>query len=312
MRAALSTLEVARPRDLEHALKLLHASLGSGRLVPLAGGTDLFVTLNSGVVPGRRYLDLGSLRELRGVHERGGRLVLGALTTFSEIRAHALVRRRYPALAAAAAEIGAWQIQSRATLGGNIANASPAGDSLPVLLALEAVVVARSVRGTREVPFTALFRGYRDLALEPDELIAAVGLPDPDAPSVLRAGTKAGRGARRPRARQFFRKVGTRGAQSISKIVFAGLLRLGRDGRVDLARVALGSVAPVTMRARRAEHALLGARPSAAVTAAARAALLEDIAPIDDIRSDRGYRLRVSGNVLEQFLRTAEPRFGRR
>jgi len=311
MRSALSTLEVARPRDLAHALKLLHASLGAGRLVPLAGGTDLFVTLNSGVVPGRRFLDLGSLRELRGVREQGGRLVLGALTTFSEIREHALVRRRYPALAAAAAEIGAWQIQNRGTLGGNIANASPAGDSLPVLLAFEAVVHACSVRGTREVPFTALFRGYRDLALEPDELIAAVSLPDPDAPPPLRAGA-ARRGARRPRAKQFFRKVGTRRAQSISKVVLAGLLRLGRDGRVDLARIALGSVAPVTLRAGRAEHALLGARPSAAVAAAARAALLDDIAPIDDLRSDREYRRRVSGNLLEQFLRVAESRFARR
>jgi xanthine dehydrogenase small subunit len=295
MRAALSTLDVARPRNLEHALKLLHASLGAGRLVPLAGGTDLFVTLNSGLVPGRRFLDLGGLRELRGVREQGGHLVLGALTTFSEIRGHALVRRRYPALAAAAAEIGAWQIQNRGTLGGNIANASPAGDSLPVLLALEAVVHARSVRGTREVPFTGLFRGYRDLALEPDELIVAVSLPPAPA-----------------RAKQFFRKVGTRRAQSISKVVLAGLLRLGRDSRVDVARVALGSVAPVTLRAGRAEHALLGARPSAMTAAAARAALLEDIAPIDDIRSDRGYRRRVSGNVLEQFLRVVEPRFAGR
>ena len=295
MRAALSALDVARPRDLGHALELLHASVAGGRLVPLAGGTDLFVMLNSGQVPGRRFLDLWGLRELRGVRERDGRLVLGALTTFSEIREHALVRRRYPALAAAAAEVGVWQIQNRGTLGGNIANASPAGDSLPVLLALEAVVHARSVRGPREIPFTSLFRGYRDLALEPDELIVAVSVPPAPA-----------------RAKQFFRKVGTRRAQSISKVVLAGLLRLGRDGRVDLARVALGSVAPVTLRAGRAERALLGARPSVAATAAARAALLEDIAPIDDIRSDREYRRRVSGNVLEQFLRAAEPRFARR
>jgi CO/xanthine dehydrogenase FAD-binding subunit len=295
MRAALSTLDLARPRNLEHALRLLHDSLGDGRLVPLAGGTDLYVTLNSGVVPGRRFLDLWGLRELRGVRQQGDRLVLGALSTFSEIREHALVRRRYPALAAAAAEVGAWQIQNRGTLGGNIANASPAGDSLPVLLALEAVVHARSVRGPREVPFTALFRGYRDLALEPDELIAAVSLPAPP-----------------PRAKQFFRKVGTRRAQSISKVVLAGLLRLGRDGRVDLARVALGSVAPVTLRAGRAEQVLRGARPCAAVAAAARAELLEDIAPIDDIRSDREYRRQVSGNVFEQFLRVVEPRFARR
>jgi len=295
MRAALSTLEVARPRDLEQALRLLHDSLGPDRLVPLAGGTDLFVTLNSGVLPGRRFLDLWSLRELRGVREQGERLVFGALATFGVIRAHPLVRRRYPALAAAAAEVGAWQVQNRATLGGNIANGSPAGDSLPVLLVLEAQVHARSVRGERAIPVTALFRGYRDLALEPDELITGVSLPPPP-----------------PRARQFFRKVGTRRAQSISKVVFAGLLRSGRDGRVDQVRIALGSVAPVPVRARRVEQALLGARCGAAAAAAARAALLEDIVPIDDIRSDRGYRRVVSGNVLEQFLRTVEPRFARR
>jgi CO/xanthine dehydrogenase FAD-binding subunit len=291
MRAPLSTLEVVRPRSLEHALALLHESQDGERLVPLAGGTDLYVSLNAGVVPGKRFLDLSGLRELRGVRKRDGGLALGALTTFSEIREHPGVRRRYPALAAAAAEIGAWQIQNRATLGGNIANASPAGDSLPVLLAFEAVVRARSVRGPRDLPFTGLFRGYRDLALEPDELITAVSLPPPG------------------RALHFFRKVGTRRAQSISKVVFCGLLGLGRDGRVDLVRIALGSVAPVTLRARRAEQVLLGVRPSAAAAAAARAALLEDIAPIDDIRSDRDYRLLVSGNVLEQFLRTAAPRF---
>jgi CO/xanthine dehydrogenase FAD-binding subunit len=308
MRAALSALEVARPRSLDHALALLHDSLGEGRLVPLAGGTDLFVSLNAGQVPGRRFLDLGNLRELKGIRARRVRpgagtksrspgsagLTLGALTTFSEIREHPLVRGRYPALAAAASEIGAWQIQNRGTIGGNIANASPAGDSLPVLLVLEAVVQVRSVRGAREVAFTDLFRGYRVLALESDELITAVSLPPAPA-----------------RARQFFRKVGTRRAQSISKVVLGGLLRLGRDGRVDVARVALGSVAPVPLRARRAEQALLGATPSARAAAAARAALLEDIAPIDDIRSEREYRSQVAGSVLEQFLRVAAPGFAR-
>jgi CO/xanthine dehydrogenase FAD-binding subunit len=294
MRAALSKLDVVRPRDLAQALQLLHGSLRGGRLVPLAGGTDLLVLLNSGVVPGKRFLDLWGLRGLRGVRERDGGLEIGALTTFGDLLGDARVARRWPALAAAAAEIGAWQVQNRGTLGGNIANASPAGDSLPVLLALEAVVQARSVRGPRAVPFTKLFLGYRDLALEPDELITAVRLPAPPA-----------------RARQFFRKVGTRRAQSISKVVLAGLLRTGRDGRVDVARVALGSVAPVTLRACRVEQVLLGARPGARALAAARAALLHDIAPIDDIRSERDYRLRVAGNVLEQFLRVAEPRFAR-
>jgi CO/xanthine dehydrogenase FAD-binding subunit len=323
MRAAVSTLEVARPRNLGHALALLHDSMAGERLVPLAGGTDLFVSLNAGVVPGRRFLDLSGLRELTGVRPRDGALVLGALTTFREIREHPVVARRYPALAAAASEIGAWQIQNRATLGGNIANGSPAGDSLPVLLALEAAVEVGSVRGTREVAFTELFRGYRDLALEPDELIVRVSLPDPDLPAgrslagtaratPARARAGAGHGGPRiPRTTQFFRKVGSRRAQTISKVVLCALHRVGPDGRAEVARVALGSVAPVPLRARRTEQALLGAKPSRAVAAAARTALLEDIAPIDDIRSDRDYRLRVSCNLLEQSLRVAHPGYVR-
>ncbi len=297
MRAALSTLEVARPRDVRHALALLHESVAGERLVPLAGGTDLYVSLNAGVVPGRRFLDLGGLSALRGVRDDRGALEIGALTTFAALREHPAVRRRAPALAAAAATIGAWQVQCRATLGGNIGNASPAGDSLPVLLAHEAIVRLLSVRGARDVAFRELFRGYKDLALEPDEIIGSITLP------------ASGRGP--AGARPFFRKVGTRRAQAIAKVSLAGLLRVGRDGRVDAVRVALGSVAPVPVRAARAERVLFGARPSAAVACAARAALLEDVSPIDDIRSDREYRERVAGNLLEQFLRSSDARFAR-
>lgn len=294
MRSALSTLRVARPRSLDHALALLHGSLAGERLRPLAGGTDLFVYLNAGVERSRRFLDLSPLRELRGVRVAGDQVRIGALTTFTEIRESRVLHRRFPALVAAAGEIGGRQIQNRATLGGNIANGSPAGDSLPVLLALEAVVLARSVRGPRELPFAGLFRGYRDLALEPDELITAVGIP------LAAQGT-----------RQFFRKVGTRRAQSISKVVCCGLYRRDRRGDVALARLAWGSVAPVPLRSRRAEAVLLGVRPSRSVARRAREALLEEIAPIDDVRSERDYRLFVAGNLLEQFLRVADPRFAR-
>lgn len=286
MRSALSQLEVIRPKSLAHALQSLHDADGE-RPVPLAGGTDLFVYLNAGTQRGRRFLDLWGLRELRGIRMGGTHATLGALTSFREIREHAGMRRHFPSLVAAAAEVGAAQIQNRATIGGNIANASPAGDSLPVLMAHDAVVIARSVRGEREVAFDQLYRGYRDLALEPDELIAAVRLPF------------APRGAV-----PFFRKVGTRRAQSISKVVFCGLLATGRGGRIEHARLAWGSVAPVTLRAAQAERALLGQTPAAAVDAA-RAALERDIAPIDDIRSDRAYRMAVAGNVLAQFLRAA-------
>lgn len=294
MRAALSTLEVARPRNLEHALELMNVVAGSPRPVPLAGGTDLLVYLNAGTELGPHFVDLWGLRELRGIRASKTALRLGALTTFTEIQEHAVARRRFPALIAAAAEVGARQIQNRATVAGNIANASPAGDSLPVLMALDAIVHVRSLAGERTIPFASIYRGYRDLTLSPAELITAVEIPFVPAKTV-----------------QFFRKVGTRRAQSISKMVMAGVLRLGRDGRVEHARIALGSVAPVTLLAGRAAESLIGARPSRAAAARAREALMSDIAPIDDIRSDREYRLAVAGNVLEQFLRVADPRFAR-
>ena len=288
MRSPVTQYSLVRPRSLEHALGALHESLGKGRLVPLAGGTDVFVYLNAGTPPGTRYLDLHGLRELRGVRASARGVSIGALTTFRELRDHALLRRRLPSLTAAAAEVGAWQIQNRATIAGNIANASPAGDSLPVLLAHEAIVHVRSVRGAREIRFRDLYTGYRTLAVEPDELIVAVGIP------FAPAGAKVA-----------FRKVGTRRAQSISKVVFCGVLARDRGGRVSHARLAWGSVAPITLRALAAEAALAGAAPSATAAAAAREALGRDLAPIDDIRSTREYRLAVASNVLAQFLRGA-------
>jgi len=285
MRSALSTLELVRARSLAHALEALHDSVANGRLTPLAGGTDLFVYLNAGTLAGTRFLDLGPLAELARIRPRKGAVTIGSLATFRQIRTHPVLRSRFPSLVAAAAEIGAWQIQSRATLAGNIANASPAGDSLPVLLAHDAVVRVRSVRGPREIAFDRLYRGYRDLDLAADELITEIELPEPPAG-----------------ARPFFRKVGTRRAQSISKVVFCGLAAV-RKGALEGVRLAYGSVAPVPLRARNAEQALEGRAPDAAAAAAARAALERDIAPIDDIRSDREYRMTVAGNLIEQFLR---------
>ncbi len=288
MRTAVSTLEVLRPRTLDEALEMLHESIATERAIPLAGGTDLFVYLNAGTQAGRRFLDLSRVRELTGIREGDDGLRVGALATFTEIRTHPLVRRRLPMLAAAAAVVGALQIQNRATLAGNIANASPAGDSLPVLLAHDAVVRARSVRGTRLVRFENLFRGYRDLDLEPDELIADVIVLFPP-----------------PRTATLFRKVGTRRAQSISKVVFAGALHVDAGGAADHVRLAFGSVAPTPVRAYEAEQVLLGRQPSSSAAQAALEALGHDIAPIDDIRSDREYRMAIAANVLAQFLRHA-------
>ncbi|HTO92277.1 MAG TPA: xanthine dehydrogenase family protein subunit M [Candidatus Sulfotelmatobacter sp.] len=281
MRSALSALELSRPRRLDEALELMAMR---DRPTPLAGGTDLYVYLNAGTLSATRFMDVTRVAELKRLRVAREAVTIGGGVTFRELREHAAIRRRFPSLAAAAAEVGAWQIQNRATLAGNVANASPAGDSLPVLLAHDAVVQVRSLRGGRDIPFAELYRGYRDLALEPDELITAITLPEP------------------PRgARAFFRKVGTRRAQSISKVVFAGVIALER-GRVTHARLAYGSMAPVPARARHAEAALLGRALTTAAAAEARESLARDLVPIDDIRSDREYRMNVAGNLLERFL----------
>jgi CO/xanthine dehydrogenase FAD-binding subunit len=292
VKTALSQLEVVRPRDLAHALRLLHSSLPDDRLVPLAGGTDLYVYLHAGTQSGTRFLDLAPLAALQAIRASRGSVRIGALATFDAIARHPACAA-WPMLTLASRVIGAAQIQNRATIGGNIANASPAGDSLPVLLAYDASVHVASVRGERTLPFAELYTGYRTLALAPDELIVAVTLP----------GRPAG-------ARELFRKVGTRAAQSISKVVFAGSVSVA-GGRVEHVRLAWGSVAPTTVRARGAEAALLAAKPSAAAASAALAALARDIAPIDDIRSEGEYRAAVARALLAQLLRTAHPGFRR-
>ncbi len=288
MKTALTTLRVERPRDLAHALRLLHDSVSTERLVPLAGGTDLFVYLNAGTQAGSGFLDLSPLKPLRTIRLRGKRLHVGALATFDAIARHPACAG-WPMLPQAARVVGAAQIQNRGTIGGNIANASPAGDSLPVLLAYDATVHVASVRGEREIPFAELYAGYRTLAIEPDELVTGVTLPP-----------------RPTGARELFRKVGTRAAQSISKVVFAGVLHSGRSG-VDHVRLAWGSVAPTPVRARETEQALAGSRLTAADGERAFAALERDIAPIDDIRSEGEYRREVARALLAQLLRSVAP-----
>jgi xanthine dehydrogenase small subunit len=268
MRTALSALELVEPRSLKHALDVLR---DGQPIVPLAGGTDIYVLLNAGAAPGTRYLNLWGLDALRGIGPRGDTVSIGALTTFGEISRSPLVRRRAPALVAAAREIGAVQIQNRATLAGNVANGSPAGDSLPVLAVTGALVVARSADGVRRIPFDGFYTSYRKTRLRPDELITAIEIPPVE-------------------GRQWFRKVGTRAAQSISKVVMAAV-------RGPRPRIAFGSVAPTVLRAERTENVLA----AGGSIGEAEAALLAELAPIDDMRSTAEYRRRVACNLLRAF-----------
>jgi CO/xanthine dehydrogenase FAD-binding subunit len=275
--------EVAlRPSSLAEALRRLG---DDPDLLPVAGGTDLMVADRLERSDQRRVLDLSAIPELAGVRGVDGGLEIGAGISFDELRRHPEVVRRFPALAAAAGEVGGWQIQTRATLGGNVANASPAGDSLPVLLALEATVVVAGADGEREVPYDRFHVGYRKTALAPGELIVRLRLPDPPTGS-----------------RQAFRKVGTRAAQAISKVVVAAVGRVGGDGRIDHLRLAAGSVAATPVRLRAAEAAGEGA-PGGAVTAGeVGAAAAAEVEPIDDVRSTAEYRRALLERVVRRLV----------
>lgn len=268
MKTAATALELRDPRTLDEALALLR---DDGPLVPLAGCTDVFVNLNFGTTPARRFVNLWALDELRGIEVRDGVLRLGALTTYTDCIRSPEVNDWLPALVAASREVGGVQIQNRGTLAGNLANGSPAGDSLPVLAAVDAVVVLRSLDGERRAPVTGLYTGYRATVIRPDELIVAVEVPPVE-------GT------------QWFRKVGTRAAQAISKVVMAAV-------RAPRPRIAFGSVAATVVRVPRTEQALA----DGASIEEAWAVLAEEIHPIDDVRSTSAYRLRVAGNLLRQW-----------
>ena len=214
----------------------------------------------------------------------GGALVIGALTTYTELRRSGVVLTRLPALAEAAATIGAAQIQNRGTLGGNIVNASPAGDTLPLLLATDAVFEVGGARGERTVAAAAFWPAYRKTALAEDELLLRVRIPLP-----------AGR-------RMRFRKVGTRRAQAISKVVMALAWRADAGAWHDV-RLALGSVAATPIRAAATEAILEGAPVGEATADLAAATLAAELNPIDDVRSTAEYRRMVSARVLHRLLR---------
>jgi CO/xanthine dehydrogenase FAD-binding subunit len=269
MRTATARLSLRRPQTVKEALNMLRDDPG---LVPLAGCTDLYVAVNFGTLTDSRFLDLWPLDPLRAIAVKDDTLVIGAMATYTEIMKSRHAKRLLPMLVEAARQIGGPQIQNRGTIGGNIANASPAGDSLPVLAAADAVVVLRSASAERRVPFNKFYTGYRKTVRRPDELIVAVEIP-------------------RQRGAQWFRKVGTRAAQAISKVVMAAV----RDERAP--RIAIGSVAATIVRVSKTEAAL-GAGKS--VDEAARV-LGDEIQPIDDVRSTAEYRRTVAQNLLRRF-----------
>lgn len=282
MRAYLPSYEMVVPRTLDEALALLREGPDVWR--PFAGGTDLMVLLEAGRLEHRRFFSIRHLKELRGVAESDGVVRVGALTTYTDVRRSELLSRFFPMLGQAARETGGLAIQNRGTVGGNIANASPAADTPPALLVYGAEVELVSAGGTRRVPYAEFHTGYKQTVMRADELIAAVILPKPP-----------------EGAQQFYRKVGTRRAQAISKVCFAALAEVEGESLKEV-RVALGSVAPVVLRCRRTEALLRGGWLDGDLMRAALEEIGREVTPIDDIRSTARYRTRVAQNLLREFL----------
>lgn len=282
MRAYIPAYDLRVASSLPEALALLAEEPGEWQ--PFAGGTDLMVLLEAGKLSHRNFLSVSKLADLRGIEVTGDAVALGALTTYTEILEHPVLQAEFPLLCCAARETGSVATQNRGTLGGNIVNASPAADSPPALLVYDAEVELVSIRGARRLPYHGFHTGYKKMPLAPDELLRRIRLP-------RRAETW----------RQYYRKVGTRRAQAISKVCFAGAA-LVEHGTIGDTRIALGSVAPIVLRAVKTEDTLRGALVSPSVISAAKDTLARDIAPIDDIRSTARYRLRVAQNLLEEFL----------
>ena len=282
MRAHLPSYRMETPRDLDSALEQMEREPGEWK--PFAGGTDLMVLLEAGKLPHRRFLNIWKLPELQGIEVAPDQVMIGALTTYTALQRHETLSREFPLLCRAAAETGGIATQNRGTLGGNIANASPAADSPPALIVYDAELELVSASGSRWLAYGTFHTGYKQMRFGPDELIRRIRLP-------RRAGAW----------KQYYRKVGTRRAQAISKVCFAGAARV-ENGRIADVRIALGSVAPTVVRAAETEKLLRGESPSRAVLQAAEEALAREIAPIDDMRSTARYRARVAKNLLAEFF----------
>jgi CO/xanthine dehydrogenase FAD-binding subunit len=284
VRAFIPNYELTTPGSLADALALLNREPGVWK--PFAGGTDLMVLLEAGKLPHGNYINIRSLKELRGIEAADSHVTLGALTTYTEVQSHPVLQSEFPMLCQAASETGGLAIQNRGTIGGNVVNASPAADSPPALLAYDAEIELISTGGSRWLPYHGFHTGYKQMLIGPNELLSRIRMP------------RNTRGAT-----HYYRKVGTRKAQAISKVCLAALAKLDAD-QISDARIAFGSVAPIVVRCVQTENALRGQRPDADTIKSACAVLSQEISPIDDIRSTADYRLQVAKNLLTDFLLT--------
>lgn len=279
----MKDFQLFSPTELEEALDLLTRHCGQMRI--LAGGTDLLIRMRDGQVQPETVLDLTRISALHFLRQDSNAIEIGPLITHTEVLCSPLLNQETPLLVQACRTIGGWQIRNRGTIGGNLCNASPAGDAVPPLYVLAAECTLASRRGRRVLPIQAFFHGPGQTALAPDELLVEIRFPSPQ-----------------PTPLQFFEKIGQRKALAISKVNMAFLGWTDREGRFQKVRIALGAVAPTVVRAVRTEDYLVGKRPTADVIQAASDMIETEVEPIGDIRSTEQYRREVSGELLRLGL----------
>ena len=274
--------ELLAPGSLSAVLDLIASA--PGQWTAIAGGTELMVAFAAGRLSAGKLVSLWGIKELRFIHSMPDHIVIGAGTTFSDLRASGVIASEFPLLNKASSWIGAIANQARATLGGNLVNGSPAADSSPALLVYDAEVELISVRGRRRLPYNNFHTGYKQNVMVADELMFAVHLP-----------------RRFSQHHHYLRKVGTRRAMAISKVALGATARMS-GGVIDEIRIAAASLAPFPARLYHTETALLGNALDTQLTEAARRVMLTEAQPIDDIRSNAQYRKHVGANLLEEFL----------
>ena len=275
------TIDIRFPKTLAEAVRLQADEKTRGKL--LAGGTDLMVQWAAGVPTPERATSVWNLPELCAIEVFPDRIEIGAGVPHAFLVDAVQIHRHVPALIAAAATVGAKQIQARGTLGGNAANASPAGDTAPALLVTGGSVLLASLAGTREVPLNRFWVDYRKIDAHPDEIIVAFRLP------------------KKGKAQERFRKIGTRQAQAISKVMAASRIWVEK-GTIRAAAIALGSVAPTPVRLAEVEAFLAGKKLTPKLIDEAEALAQATVKPIADIRSTAEYRRWASGRLVRDAL----------
>lgn len=288
MRSDAADYQLTTAPSLAAVLALLAQE--PGRHMPIAGGTELMVAFNTGRLQTRSLISIQHLQELRFIHVDPDRIEIGAGTTFTDLRRHPEIAHDLPLLERVSSWTGSVANQNRATVGGNLCNASPAADTPPALLVYDAQVTLVSASGSRILPYREFHLGYKRTALRPDELLYSVSVPR------VYAGW-----------RHFVRKVGTRNAQAISKIAIAALARVDGERIIEI-RLGAASLADRPLRLLQTEAALQGASLRTpdldGAIRQARATLASEARPIDDIRSTARYRTAVAANLVEEFVRS--------